>query len=140
VGYEPSESRSRLFGGNSNWRGPIWMPVNILLIEALQKFHHYLGEEFKVEFPTGSNHFFTLWEISLQISERLKKIFMKDSALNRPLFGSSPFFKENKEFTEDLLFFEYFDAETGEGLGASHQTGWTAMIAKILLQLGKYRK
>lgn len=139
VDYEPGESRNRLFGGNSNWRGPIWMPVNILLIEALQKFHHYLGEEFTVECPTGSGRYLNLWEVSQEISRRIIKIFVKDSDGKRALYGSNEKLQEDPNF-EDLIFFhEYYHGDTGEGLGASHQTGWSALVAKLLFQLGKYR-
>ncbi len=139
VDYEPGESTSRLFGGNSNWRGPIWMPVNILIIEALQKFHHYLGDSFKVECPTGSGNFKNLWEVSQDISLRLVKIFAKDSYGKRPLYGTTTKFQEDPNFQDHLLFHEYFHGDTGEGLGASHQTGWSGLIAKILFQLGNYR-
>ena len=139
VDYEPGESTTRLFGGNSNWRGPIWMPVNILIIEALQKFHHYLGDSFKVECPTGSGVYKTLWEVSLEISSRLVKIFAKDSHGKRAVFGDYEKFQEDPNFQDHIMFHEYFHGDTGEGLGASHQTGWSGLIAKILFQLGKYR-
>lgn len=139
VDYEPGESTSRLFGGNSNWRGPIWMPVNILIIEALQKFHHYLGDSFKVECPTGSCNYKNLWEVSQEISSRLVNIFTKDSYGKRPLYGAYDKLQQDPHFKDYLLFHEYFHGDTGEGLGASHQTGWSGLIAKILFQLGDYR-
>lgn len=139
VDYEPGESSSRLFGGNSNWRGPIWMPVNILIIEALQKFHHYLGDTFKVECPTGSGIYKNLWEVSQEISERLAKIFTKDAHGKRPVHGNYTKFQEDPHFQDLMFFHEYFHGDTGQGLGASHQTGWSGLIAKILFQLGSYR-
>lgn len=140
VGYEPGESTSRLFGGNSNWRGPIWMPINILLIEALQKFHHYLGDDFKIECPTGSGHFMNLWEVSQEISRRLLNIFSEDKEGKRPVFTGKEKFQNDPNFKDYLFFHEYYHGDTGEGLGASHQTGWSGLIAKILHQLGEYKE
>jgi hypothetical protein len=131
VEYEPGESTTGLFGGNSNWRGPVWFPLNYLLIESLQKFHHYLGDDFKVECPTGSGRLMTLWEVSAEISRRLARIFLKDDQGRRPALG------DRQEFGDMILFFEYFHGETGKGLGASHQTGWTALVAKLLQQSGE---
>jgi hypothetical protein len=131
VDYEPCESNTGLFGGNSNWRGPIWFPLNYLLIESLQKFHHYLGDDYKVECPTGSGTMMTLWEVAGEISRRLARIFLKDECGRRPVYG-------NDQWPEDLiLFYEYFHGENGKGLGASHQTGWTALVAKLLQQSGE---
>ncbi|MEI8301391.1 MAG: glucosidase [Chlamydiota bacterium] len=138
VDYEPGESTNKLFGGNSNWRGPIWMPINILLIESLQKFHYYLGDDFKVECPTGSGHFMHLWEVSQELSRRLLSIFTCDKEGVRPVFTGKKKFQDDPYFKEYILFHEYFHGDTGEGLGASHQTGWTGLIAKILHQLGEY--
>ena len=133
VGYLPAESDSGLFGGNSNWRGPIWLPINFLIIESLQKFHHYYGDSLKVEFPTGSNHFLNLWDVSIELSKRLIKLFEKDEAGKRPFQGNT-----DKNHWKDLfLFHEYFHGENGTGLGASHQTGWTALIAKLIQQCHK---
>lgn len=138
VAYEPAESQSGMFGGNSNWRGPVWFPVNYLLIEALQKFDHYFGDEFKVEFPTGSGKMMTLWEVSQQLEKRLSALFLRDQDGSRPIFGDTDLFQKADEWRDNLLFFEYFDGDTGRGLGANHQTGWTGLIAKILKQTAEY--
>lgn len=140
VAYEPAESQSGMFGGNSNWRGPIWMPVNFLLIEALQKFDYYYGENLKVEFPTGSGVFLTLWEISQELERRLCRIFSRDEEGNRAVFGYVEKFQTDENFRDYIPFFEYFHGDNGRGLGASHQTGWTGIIAKVLQQLGDYAK
>jgi hypothetical protein len=137
VRYEPAESSSGLFGGNSNWRGPIWFPVNFLLIESLQKFHHYLGDEFKVEFPTGSGKQLTLAEIAAELSRRLSSIFLRDRAGARPVFGKDERLQRDPHFRDYLLFHEYFDGDSGSGVGASHQTGWTGLVAKLLQQSGE---
>ncbi len=136
VDYEPAESRSGLFGGNSNWRGPVWYPVNYLLIESLQKFHWYYGDDLKVEFPTGSGNLMNLWDISVELSRRLARIFLSDDDGRRPCFGAREKFQADANFREHLLFFEYFDGDNGAGLGASHQTGWTGLVAKMLQQSG----
>jgi len=138
VDYEPAESTLKLFGGNSNWRGPIWFPINILLIESLQKFHHYLGDEFKVECPTGSGHYLTLWEVAVEISKRLLKIFEKREDGTRPLYGEQSIYQNDPHFQDLFHFHEYFNGDTGEGLGASHQTGWTGLIAKLIQQLSAF--
>ena len=138
VDYEPGESTSRLFGGNSNWRGPIWFPINVLIIESLQKYHHYFGDDFKVEFPTGSHHFMNLWEVSLELSKRLVSLFEKDTLNKRPMFGEEKRFQTDPLFRDHLFFYEYFHGNTGKGLGASHQTGWTGFVAKLLMQLHQY--
>ncbi|MBD2716305.1 glucosidase [Hymenobacter sp. BT646] len=132
VKYEPGESSTSLFGGNSNWRGPIWMPVNFLIIESLQRFHHYYGDDFKVEYPTGSGHYSTLLEISQALAERLIRLFLRDEHGHRPIFGDDQQLQNDPHFTNYLLFHEYFHGDTGRGLGASHQTGWTGLIAKLL--------
>lgn len=134
VSYEPAESTLKLFGGNSNWRGPIWFPLNILIIESLQKYHHYFGEEFKVEFPTGSGHSMNLWEVSHQLSQRLLSLFLKDANGERPLYGGNPTFQQDPHWNDKILFYEYFHGENGAGMGASHQAGWTALIAKLIQQ------
>ena len=138
VDYEPSESRTNLFGGNSNWRGPVWFPLNFLLVEALQRLHHYFGEDFKVECPTGSGTYLTLWEVAAEISRRLSSIFLTDAdSSRRPVFGDYGKF-QNDPYWHDLIpFHEYFNGETGAGIGASHQTGWTALVAKLLQQSGE---
>jgi hypothetical protein len=132
VDYEPSESRSRLFGGNSNWRGPIWFPTNFLIIESLQKFYHYYGDEFKIEFPTGSGTFITIDQVAAEINKRLIKIFLKNSEGERQVNALYPRFQKDENFRDYVPFYEYFDGDTGRGAGASHQTGWTGIIAKLL--------
>jgi Mannosylglycerate hydrolase MGH1-like glycoside hydrolase domain len=134
VDYEPGESTSGLFGGNSNWRGPVWFPVNFLLIESLQKFHHYLGDEYTVECPTGSGRYLTLWEVAADLSRRLQRLFVRDDAGRRASVGNVDLFQTDPHWRDLLLFHEYFHADTGAGLGASHQTGWTALVAKLLQQ------
>ncbi len=134
VGYEPAESSSALFGGNSNWRGPIWFPLNFLLIEALQKYHHYYGDDFKVECPTGSGQYKNLWEVASEISMRLIRIFEKDKDGKRAFYGDQEKFQADPNFSDYLQFNEYFNGDTGAGLGASHQTGWTALVAKLIQQ------
>ncbi len=133
VKYVPGESDSGLFGGNSNWRGPIWFPVNFLIIESLQRFHHYYGDDFKVEYPTGSGKYLTLKDISDKLTERLIKLFMPDQNGNRPCNGGNEKFNNDRHFNNYILFNEYFHGDSGCGLGASHQTGWTALVAKLLL-------
>ena len=136
--YEPAESTSGLFGGNSNWRGPVWMPLNFLLIEALQRFHFYLGDDYRIEFPTGSGRMLTLWEISLELQRRLVGLFRRDAAGRRPFNGENALFQNDPHWRDQILFHEYFQGDTGEGLGASHQTGWTALVAKMIQQVGEY--
>jgi mannosylglycerate hydrolase MGH1-like protein len=140
VDYEPGESSTGLFGGNSNWRGPIWFPVNYLLVESLQKFHYYFGDEYKVECPTGSGKMMTLWEVSQELSQRLNRIFLRGADGKRPVYGDLETFQENEHWRDLLLFFEYFHGDSGKGLGASHQTGWTGLVAKMLQQSGEQRK
>jgi hypothetical protein len=137
VDYEPAESSSGLFGGNSNWRGPIWFPVNYLLIESLQKFHHYLGGSFTVEFPTGSGRRLTLAEVAAELSRRLSSIFLMDGDGRRPVFGEVEPFQRDPAWSGYIPFYEYFHGDTGSGLGASHQTGWTGLVAKLLQQSGE---
>ena len=137
VDYQPAESRSGLFGGNSNWRGPIWFPVNFLLIEALQRFHHYLGDEFKVECPTGSGQMMTLKEVAAEISRRLSRIFLRGADGRRPVAGGIELFQSDPHWKDLVLFHEYFHGDNGAGIGASHQTGWTALVAKLLIQSGE---
>jgi hypothetical protein len=136
VDYEPAESRTELFGGNSNWRGPVWFPLNFLLIESLQKFHHYLGDDYKVECPTGSGRMMTLWEVAAEISRRLSGIFLRDANGRRAVNGGNPLFDADPYWRDHVLFYEYFHGENGTGLGASHQTGWTGLVAKLLQQSG----
>ncbi|HKQ69061.1 MAG TPA: glucosidase [Polyangiaceae bacterium] len=137
VDYEPAESKSGLFGGNSNWRGPVWFPVNYLMVEALQKFHHFFGDGFKVEFPTGSGVYATLAEVAAELSRRLTRIFLRDASGRRPAFGDESRFQTDPHFKDLLWFHEYFHGDDGTGIGASHQTGWTGLVAKLLQQSGE---
>ncbi len=137
VNYEPAESTLGLFGGNSNWRGPVWFPVNYLLIESLQKFHHYFGDEFKVELPARSGKFLTLWEVAAELSRRLARIFLQDDKGERPVYQGISKFQADPNWNQFILFHEYFHGDTGRGIGASHQTGWTGLIAKLLQQNGE---
>ncbi len=136
VEYEPAESSTGLFGGNSNWRGPIWYPVNFLLIESLQKFHHYYGDGFKVEFPTGSGRMLTLWEVAAEISRRLTRTFLRGPDGRRPVHGGNRLF-DDPHWSDLVLFYECFHGDTGSGVGASHQTGWTGLVAKLMQQSGE---
>jgi hypothetical protein len=132
VAYTPAESDSGLFGGNSNWRGPIWFPVNYLIIESLQKFHHYYGDDFKIEYPTGSGTYVTINDVAEELSHRLTKIFLLNEEGKRPVFGYNQKIQTDPHFRDYLLFHEYFHGDTGAGVGASHQTGWTGLVAKLL--------
>ncbi len=136
VGYQPAEADSGLFGGNSNWRGPIWFPINFLIIESLQKYHHYYGEQFTVEFPTGSGKFLHLREIATELSKRLIRLFLLNAKGERPVYDNLAKFQNDPNWKDNILFYEYFNGDTGQGLGASHQTGWTALVAKLLIQSG----
>jgi hypothetical protein len=140
VDYEPGESSTGLFGGNSNWRGPIWFPVNFLLVESLQKFHYYLGDQFKVECPTGSGKMMTLWEAAAELSRRMTSIFMRDCAGHRPVFGAWKKFQTDPHWRDLVLFHEYFHGDSGAGVGASHQTGWTGLVTKLMQQSGDGQK
>ena len=139
IQYEPGESSNHMFGGNSNWRGPVWMPINFLLIEALQKLHHYYGENFMVEYPTGSGNKMNLEQIAKDLSERVCKIFLKDEKGKRAFYGDSKLFSDSEHFSDLILFNEYFHGDDGSGLGASHQTGWTALCAKLMQQVASTR-
>ncbi len=134
VNYEPAESTTGLFGGNSNWRGPIWFPINYLMIEALYQFYHYFGDEFKVECPTGSGQEMTLREIAVFLSRRLVNIFEQDDTGRRPIYGNLALFQSDPHWRDYILFHEYFHGNNGAGLGASHQTGWTGLVASLILQ------
>jgi hypothetical protein len=133
VRYQPAESDSGLFGGNSNWRGPIWFPVNFLIIESLQKFHHYYGDEFRIECPTGSGRFVSLNDAANELACRLTKIFLADENGSRPVYAHQARMQSDPHFRDHVLFYEYFHGDSGRGLGASHQTGWTGLVAKLLL-------
>jgi hypothetical protein len=136
VGYLPAESNSGMFGGNSNWRGPIWMPVNALLIRALLNFHLYYGDNFKIECPTGSGKLMNLFEVAKEISDRLTRIFLRDDSGRRAVYGGTQTFQNDPYWRDHLLFFEYFHGDNGAGLGASHQTGWTGLVAKLIQLFG----
>ena len=134
INYQPAESTSGLFGGNSNWRGPVWFPVNYLLIESLQKFHHYYGDSLTVECPTRSGHNMTLGEVATELSSRMVRLFLRNSDGNRPVFGGQHMFQNDPHWRNLILFYEYFHGENGAGLGAGHQTGWTGLAAKLIQQ------
>jgi hypothetical protein len=132
VDYLPAESNTGMFGGNSNWRGPIWMPVNALIIRALLNFYLYYGDNFKIEYPTGSGKLMNLFEVSKEISDRLTRIFLRDEHGRRPVYGGTEKFQSDPHWRDHILFFEYFHGDNGAGLGASHQTGWTGLVAKLI--------
>ncbi len=136
VKYTPAESDNGMFGGNSNWRGPIWFPGNFLLIESLQRFHHYYGDEFLIEYPIGSGKNITIKDAANELTRRLKNLFLRDKQGRRAVFGNNEKFQNDPNFKDYILFNEYFNGDTGEGLGASHQTGWTGLIAKLLQPRG----
>jgi len=137
VNYLPAESDTGMFGGNSNWRGPVWMPVNVLLIRALMSFYLYYGDNFKIECPTGSGKLMNLFEVAHEISNRLTRIFLRDQAGRRPVFGGTERFQTDPQWKDNILFYEYFHGDNGAGLGASHQTGWTGLVAKLIELFGR---
>jgi hypothetical protein len=137
VDYLPAESNTGMFGGNSNWRGPIWMPVNALIIRALQQFYLYYGDRFTVECPTGSGKMMNLFEVSREIADRLTRIFTPDERGRRPVYGGTERFQSDPHWRDYILFHEYFHGDNGAGLGASHQTGWTGLIAAIIDLYGR---
>ncbi|MER3554108.1 MAG: glucosidase [Meiothermus sp.] len=137
VAYDPAEGTSGLFGGNSNWRGPVWMPVNYLLVEALERYHHFYGDELKVEYPTGSGQFMNLQEVSEELARRLSDLFLPDAQGHRPAHGGEERYASDPHWKGLVLFYEYFHGDTGRGVGASHQTGWTALVAPLLESLRK---
>jgi len=137
VEYEPAESTSGLFGGNSNWRGPVWFPVNYLIIESLQKFHHYYGDAFKIECPTGSGHYLTINDVAVELGRRLLRMFMRNEEGCRPVFGQNDRLQTDSHFRDYINFYEYFHGDNGRAVGASHQTGWTGLIAKIIQPRGQ---
>jgi hypothetical protein len=138
VSYEPAESSSGLFGGNSNWRGPIWFPVNYLIIESLQKFHHFLGDDYQVECPTGSGRWVNLWQVATDLSQRLTSMFLLNEQKQRPIYGGTALFQSDPHWQDLIQFHEYFHGDNGAGLGASHQTGWTGLVAKLIQQQAEY--
>ena len=135
VRYSPAESESDLFGGNSNWRGPIWMPINYLFIESLNKFAKYFGDSFRVECPVGSGELLPLKEIADELRNRLINIFRRDKDGRRPVFGDCEKMQTDPHFKDYILFHEYYHGDTGRGLGASHQTGWSALVANMIAEL-----
>jgi hypothetical protein len=137
VGYLPAESDSGMFGGNSNWRGPVWMPINVLMYRALLQFYAYYGDGFKVECPTGSGRMMTLFEVAQELATRLTRIFLRDERGHRPVFGGSQKFQSDPHWRDHLLFHEYFHGDNGAGLGAGHQTGWTGLVATLMQFLGR---
>jgi hypothetical protein len=137
VDYEPAESSSGLFGGNSNWRGPVWFPMNYLLIESLQRFHYFYGDTLKVPFPTGSTTTLNLWQVATELSRRLTRIFLRGADGRRPVYGGAEKFQRDPHWRDLLLFYEYFHGDNGAGIGAGHQTGWTGIVAKLLQQSGE---
>jgi hypothetical protein len=139
VEYQPAESISGLFGGNSNWRGPIWFPLNYMIIEALRQFHNYYGDDFKIEYPTGSGRLVTLRDVADVLSQRLINIYVRDAQGRRAVFGTQQTFQHDPHWRDYIPFYEYFHGDTGAGLGASHQTGWTGLIASLLQQQGDSR-
>jgi hypothetical protein len=137
VEYEAAESTTALFGGNSNWRGPVWFPVNYLLIESLQKFHYFLGDTFTVDYPTGSGKKLNLAQIAAELSRRLTHTFLRGPDGRRPVYGGTEKFQQDPYWRDLLLFYEYFHGDNGAGIGASHQTGWTGLVAKLIQQSGE---
>jgi hypothetical protein len=138
VQYEPAESTSGMFGGNSNWRGPVWFPINLLLIRALLQHYRYYGDDLKVECPTGSGTMMTLFEVSQELSRRLAGTFLRDDDGRRPVYGGTTLFQEDPHWRDLILFYEYFHGDNGAGLGASHQTGWTGLVARLIQSLGQF--
>ncbi len=136
VDYLPAESNTGMFGGNSNWRGPIWMPVNVLILRVLLNFYLYYGDGFKIECPTGSGRMMNLFEVAREIANRLTRIFLRDGQGRRPVYGGTEKFQSDPHWRDHILFYEYFHGDNGAGLGASHQTGWTGLVAKIIQLFG----
>jgi hypothetical protein len=136
VDYLPAESNTGMFGGNSNWRGPVWMPVNAMLIRALLNFYLYYGDNFKIECPTGSGMEMNLFEVAKEISDRLTRIFLRDQRGWRPVYGGTEKFQTDPHWRDHILFYEYFHGDSGAGLGASHQTGWTGLVARLIQLFG----
>jgi hypothetical protein len=132
VDYTPADSNSGMFGGNSNWRGPIWFPINILIIRALFQYYMYYGDSFKIECPTGSGNLMTLFEVMMEINKRLSKIFLPGKDGRRPVYGDTKKFQEDPHWKDYILFYEYFHGDNGAGLGASHQTGWTGLVSRLI--------
>ncbi len=139
VDYMPAESNSGMFGGNSNWRGPIWMPVNYLIVESLRRYYLYYGDEVKLECPTGSGRYLTLDRVADELSQRLIHIFTRDEHGRRAFFGDVEYFQNDPHWRDYILFYEYFHGDNGRGVGASHQTGWTGLVASLIQEQGERR-
>jgi hypothetical protein len=137
VDYLPAESDSGMFGGNSNWRGPIWMPMNVLIIRALLQFYLYYGDSFTIECPIGSGRSMHLFDVAKELTTRITRIFLRDEHGHRPVFGGSTIFQDDPHWRDHLLFYEYFHGDNGAGLGANHQTGWTGLVAKMIELYGR---
>ncbi|MEL7071146.1 MAG: glucosidase [Cyanobacteria bacterium J06581_3] len=140
VDYEPAESSIGLFGGNSNWRGPVWFPTNYLLIESLQRYHRFFGDTFKIQCPFGEGEPMNLWDVASKLEERMISTFLKDENGRRPVYGNNNTFQTDPHWQDHILFYEYFNGDTGEGVGASHQTGWTGLVAKLIHQCCEYKE
>jgi hypothetical protein len=136
VSYLPAESNTGMFGGNSNWRGPVWMPMNMLILRALLQFYLYYGDDFEIECPTGSGNQMTLFEVTMEIGRRLGRTFLRDASGKRPVFGGAKKFQEDPHWRDHILFYEYFHGDNGAGIGANHQTGWTGLVARVIQMLG----
>jgi hypothetical protein len=137
VQYDPAESSTGAFGGNSNWRGPVWFPINYLLVEALEKYHQFYGEELQVEDPTGSGKNLNLDQVAIELSRRLVSIFLRNEQGYRPVFGTNTTYQNDPNWRDHILYYEYYHGDNGRGVGASHQTGWTALVANMLERAGK---
>ena len=137
VDYQPCESTTGEFGGNSNWRGPVWFPLNFLLIESLERYHHFYGDDLKVECPTGSSRLLNLWEVAAELSRGLTRLFLRGRDGRRPIYGDTERFQQDTHWRDLILFYEYFHGDEGSGIGASHQTGWTGLVAKLIEQSGE---
>jgi hypothetical protein len=138
VDYLPAESNTGMFGGNSNWRGPVWMPVNVLIVRALMNLYQFYGNDFKVQCPTGSGPYLTLFEVSQELVRRLTGTFLRDANGQRPVYGGTAKFQDDPHWRDLILFYEYFHGDNGAGLGASHQTGWTGLVAPLLDLFGRF--
>jgi hypothetical protein len=136
VEYLPAESNTGMFGGNSNWRGPIWFPVNLLILRAIMQYYNYYGDSFTIECPTGSGRQMTLYQVFIEIAGRLCRIFLRDEEGRRAVFGGADKFQSDPHWRDHILFYEYFHGDNGAGLGASHQTGWTGAVAKVIQVIG----
>jgi hypothetical protein len=132
VRYQPAESDTTMFGGNSNWRGPVWIPLNFLIIESLRRFHYYYTDDFRIECPTGSGQWLSIDEVADELTRRVASLFLRGASGNRPVFGDCDKHQSDPNFRDHILFYEYFCGDTGRGCGAAHQTGWTALVAKLL--------